>query len=272
MKKKLNFKFFKTSGDKFYDKNLSEIGNKGLYTKEIDEAQLNGKLDIAIHSLKDLPANLPKDLVLAATLKREDCREIILTKNNENFKQMATNTVIGTSSIRRKMQIKKLRPDIKIKNIRGNIGTRINKLNAGKFDAIILAHAGIKRLGITENFEIINPETIVPAVGQGIIAIMVKNDNKDILEIVKKINHMKTFFESECERLYMSALDGSCETPIGANVNLKIINGLKKINLIYMASSLDGKRFVKGEKKINFDSYRKEICDLAKKIKKNIGL
>ena len=134
------------------NKNISEIGNKGLFTKEIDEAQLRAEIDIGVHSLKDLPTNLPEGLIIAAVLPRGDCRDVIYSKNYKNLNNLKKKAIIGTSSIRRAIQLKHLRPDLVVKEIRGNVETRIKKIKDGKYDAIILAAAGLKRLGIKKNF------------------------------------------------------------------------------------------------------------------------
>ena len=141
-------KFFRTTGDKFLSTKISEIGNKGLFSKEIDEALINFEVNLGIHSLKDLPTSLPKELKIAAVLKREDYREIMISNQNQNIKDLKRNAIVGTSSIRREMQLRKIRPDLTIKQIRGNVDSRIKKVKKKKFDAILIAYAGVKRLGI----------------------------------------------------------------------------------------------------------------------------
>ena len=263
---KLEQKFFKTSGDKFLEKKISTIGNKGLFTKEIDEAQLNFKVDIGVHSLKDLPTKLPKGLIIGAVLKRDTPNDLIITREKVKLKDLKKNSVVGTSSIRRAVQIKKLRPDLKLKEIRGNVGTRINKLKNGEFDAIILAHAGLKRLKIKEHFEKIEIKKMIPSPGQGVIAIVIrKNDNLSVL--LEKLNDQKTLIESKCERIFLSALDGSCKTPIGALARLEV-TPKSKILFHYMAASIDGKKFIKDKTYFEIDNYCKMSFDLGKKIKK----
>lgn len=262
-------KYFKTTGDKFLNKQISEIGNKGLFTKEIDDAQLNKKVDIAIHSLKDLPTELPKGLHLAGVLKREDPNDAVFSLKEIKLNKSKKKLIVGTSSIRRKVQLQKLNSRIQVKDIRGNLGTRIKKVGEGKYDCIILATAGLKRLKIRNNFKKIDVRNIIPSAGQGVIAI-VTSKNKIIEKLIKELNHTRTFIESDCERLFLKSLDGSCKTPIGAIA--KIVKKEKKDYLFfrYMASSLDGKRLVKGNTFFKLKSYKKMSLDLGKKIKKLI--
>jgi hydroxymethylbilane synthase len=263
---KVEQKFFKTSGDKFLEKKISTIGNKGLFTKEIDEAQLNFKIDIGVHSLKDLPTKLPEGLIIGAVLKRDNPNDLIMTRDKVKLKDLKKNAVVGTSSIRRAVQLKKLRPDIELKEIRGNIETRINKLKNGRFDAIILAYAGLKRLKIKDHYEKIDIKKMIPSPGQGVIAIVVrKNDN--LLSLLKKLNDQKTLIESECERNFLSALDGSCKTPIGALARLEL-KTKSKILFHYMAASLDGKKFIKDKTYFDTDNCCNMSFNLGKKIKK----
>jgi len=263
---KLEQKFFKTSGDKFLEKKISTIGNKGLFTKEIDEAQLNFKIDIGVHSLKDLPTKLPRGLVIGAVLKRDDPNDLIMTREKVKLKDLKKNAILGTSSVRRAVQLKKLRPDLELKEIRGNVGTRINKLKNGEFDAIILAYAGLKRLKIKEHYEKFEIEKMIPSPGQGVIAIVIRKDD-DLSSLLDKINDQKTFIESECERNFLLALDGSCKTPIGALACLEE-NSKSRILFHYMAASTDGKNFIKDKTYFDIDNYCKMSFNLGKKIKK----
>ncbi|MAI60634.1 MAG: hydroxymethylbilane synthase [Rickettsiales bacterium] len=264
--KKLEQKFFKTSGDKFLEKKISTLGNKGLFTKEIDEAQLNFKIDIGVHSLKDLPTKLPQGLIIGAVLKRDTPNDLIMTREKVRLKDLKKNAVVGTSSIRRTVQLKKLRPDVEIKEIRGNVGTRINKLKNGEFDAIILAHAGLKRLKINEHFEKIDIKKMIPSPGQGVIAIVIR-ENDNLLNFLENLNDTKTLIESECERNFLSALDGSCKTPIGALARLEV-KAKSKILFHYMVASEDGEKFIKDKTYFEIDNYCKMSFDLGQKIKK----
>ena len=263
---KLEQKFFKTSGDKFLEKKISTLGNKGLFTKEIDEAQLNFKIDIGVHSLKDLPTKLPEGLKIGAVLKRDTPNDLIMTREKVQLKDLKKNAVVGTSSIRRTVQLKKIRPDVEIKEIRGNVGTRINKLKNGEFDAIILAHAGLKRLKINEHFEKIEIKKMIPSPGQGVIAIVIR-ENDNLLNYLENLNDQKTLIESECERNFLSALDGSCKTPIGALARLEV-KPKSKILFHYMVASEDGEKFIKDKTYFEIDNYCKMSFDLGQKIKK----
>ena len=178
--------FLKTSGDKFLKKKISTYGDKGLFTKEIDEAQLSNNVDLAIHSLKDLPYKLPDGLKIAGYLKREDYRDALVSLEGASLKSLKSNSIIGSSSIRREIQLKKIRPDLKIKLIRGNIETRIKKLYKGEYDGILLAMAGLKRLGISKNVTPIRSNLFVPAIGQGVIAIVAREKDKELISIIKK--------------------------------------------------------------------------------------
>ena len=192
---KIHKKFFKTTGDKFLNQKISDLGNKGLFSKEIDEALLKFEINLGIHSLKDLPTKLPKGIEIAATLKRENFRDAIVSNKNSNIKELLPEkSIIGTSSIRRAMQIKKIRPDLIIKDIRGNIDTRLKKLKEKSYDAIILAHAGLKRLDINKSYKTIDPRVMVPALGQGTIALVVNVKNININKVIKKLNHTQNVF------------------------------------------------------------------------------
>jgi hydroxymethylbilane synthase len=262
-------KFIKTTGDKFLDKKISELGNKGLFTKEIDEAQLKSEVDIAVHSLKDLPTKLPKGLHIAGVLKREKPNDALFSLKKYNIKNIKKKILIGTSSIRRKIQLININSNLEIVEVRGNVGTRINKVHNGYLDGIILAQAGLKRLKIKNNFESIDVRNIIPAVGQGVIALVIKK-NKFIEKVVNKINHKKTFIESDCERHFLKALDGSCKTPIGALAKIVKKNKKNYIFFRYMASSLDGKKILKNKTFFDLENYKSMSFNLGKKIKKII--
>ena len=264
-------KFFRTTGDKFLSTKISEIGNKGLFSKEIDEALINFEVNLGIHSLKDLPTSLPKELKIAAVLKREDYREIMISNQNKNIKDLKRNAIVGTSSIRREMQLRKIRPDLTIKQIRGNVDSRIKKVKKKKFDAILIAYAGVKRLGIYCYKNIINPKIIVPALGQGAIALVVNKKNEFINKLIGKLNHEKTFIETDCERVFLEALDGDCKTPVGGYAVLKKIGDKEKIYFNFIAFSHDGKIMVRDNIYFNLNSYRSESFDLGAEIKKKIS-
>ena len=263
-------KFLKTSGDIFLNKNISEIGNKGLFTKEIDEAQLRSEIDIAVHSLKDLPTVLPKGLFIGGVLKRERPNDVIFSLKKYDIKNSSKKILLGTSSIRRKIQLMHLNKNLDVLEIRGNVGTRIKKVIDGIFDGVILAEAGLRRLNITENYKSIDIRNIIPAVGQGVIALVIKK-NKYTETLIDQINHKSTFIESDCERQFLRALDGSCKTPIGAIAKIvKRNNNKKQIFFRYMASSLDGKKIIKNKTFFDLNNYKKQSFKLGSKIKELI--
>ncbi len=264
--KKLNFeiKLINTTADKIIDKKLNELGNKSLFTKEIDQDQIARKIDISIHSLKDLPYNLCRGLKIAGYLKREDCRDVIYSKNFKSLMDIKKNALIGTSSLRREFQLKNLRPDLRFEFIRGNVETRIKKVVDGDYDATILAYAGLKRLGIKDNFFPLEISEMVPAVGQGAIAVVCREQDFINDNLAKQISHGSTKQIVECERKFLMALEGNCETPIGANA----ISSYNNIIFNYFISDRSG-NFFKKDKLIFPSEYAiKECLKLGKSLKK----
>ena len=257
-----------TKGDQIKDTRLSEFGGKGLFSSNIEKELQNKSIDIAVHALKDLPAIETDGLLTDSFLKRNDSKEILISRDKKKLNELDTKSVVGTSSYRREFQIKQIRPDLKCKLIRGNVDTRIRKLKEGQYDAIILSLAGINYLQfeneITETF---TTEEMIPSAGQGIIALQCREDDKEIISILKKINHDETYKRAHAERNVLKILEGDCETAVGVH---SIING-KNITLEAELFSLDGsKRFY--EKKIvkieKFKEIGKEIGQILK-IKSN---
>jgi hydroxymethylbilane synthase len=205
----------KTTGDRIVDRPLSSLGGKGLFTKEIEEALVEKKIDIAVHSMKDMPTKQPDNLVIDCFLKREDPRDAFISNKLEKLSQLDTTTVVGTSSLRRKAQILNLMPSVKVVEFRGNVQTRLKKLDDGVADCTFLAMAGLKRLGLNK---LINKPiaigTMLPAVAQGIIGVERRAEDKSIESLLKKINHKQTMQMANAERTMLKILDGSCETPI----------------------------------------------------------
>ena len=241
-----------------------------MFTKEIDEAQLRSEIDIAVHSLKDLPTVLPKGLFIGGVLKRERPNDVIFSLKKYDIKNSSKKILLGTSSIRRKIQLMHLNKNLDVLEIRGNVGTRIKKVIDGIFDGVILAEAGLRRLNITENYKSIDIRNIIPAVGQGVIALVIKK-NKYTETLIDQINHKSTFIESDCERQFLRALDGSCKTPIGALAKIvKRNNNKKQIFFLYMASSLDGKKIIKSKTFFDLNNYKKQSFKLGSKIKELI--
>ncbi len=211
-----------TTGDKIIDRPLAAIGGKGLFLKELEEAMLRGEAQIAVHSLKDVPTIMPEGLLLAAITQREDVRDALLSEKYPDIDSLPRAAVVGTSSLRRRMQIEKIRPDLKIKDLRGNVDTRIRKLKEGEFDAIILAAAGINRLGLVESVKYCYPISLyemVPSMGQGALGIEAIND-AEVLAIVAKLEDEYTRIETTIERDFVDMLNGGCHVPIGVNATV----------------------------------------------------
>jgi len=230
-----------TRGDQVQDKRLSEVGGKGLFSKTIEVELLEKKIDIAVHALKDMPSEETKGLLTDCFLERNDPREILISKDNKHLKDLALNSIIGTSSFRREFQIKKIRDDLDCKLIRGNVDTRIRKLNENLYDAIILSYAGIDSLGLNQNIsQTFSTSEIIPCAGQGVIALQCRDNDEDLIELLKQVDHQSTHSSIKAERNVLKVLEGDCETAVGAFAN---IEG-NKINLEVELFSLDGsKRF-----------------------------
>ena len=226
-----------TKGDQFQDVRLSEVGGKGLFSTNIEKELQDKKIDIAVHALKDMPAIETEGLRTDTFLKRNDPREILITKDKKKLKELIADAVIGTSSYRREFQIKKIRTDLHCKLIRGNVDTRIKKLNDGLYDAIILSYAGIKSLSIEDKItEVFSTEEIIPSAGQGIIALQCRYNDDEIISVLDKVNDYETFKRAHAERNVLKVLEGDCETAVGAHA---IIDG-DKITLEAELFSLDG--------------------------------
>ena len=223
----INFKAIKTSGDLNLNKNISEIGGKNLFCKEIEESLLKKEIDIAVHSLKDMEANENKSLLIGAYLKRNDYRDVIISEKIKNISDLRNGVKIGSSSKRRELQLKKINSNISVINIRGNIDTRINKINENKLDGVILAAAGVKSLKLDKKISLtFNCDHILPAVGQGIIAVQCRKEDK-IKNLIKRINDNTTNLCAIAERKMLQTIGGDCDTAIGGlaeieNHNLKL--------------------------------------------------
>jgi hydroxymethylbilane synthase len=212
----IEIKTIKTSGDVFKNKKISEIGGKGVFSKQIEEELLDSKIDLAVHSLKDLPTKMTDGLCVNAVVQRNDPRDAFLSYSSKTFKELKPNSKIGTSSFRRQAQLNLLRSDIEIVAMRGNIDTRIGKLKNGEFDGIILSLAGIKMLNLeNEVKEVFTTEQMLPAIGQGVIALQCKKDDKKILDTIKMINDKETYHCIKAERALLEAIGGDCDTAIG---------------------------------------------------------
>ena len=229
-----------TTGDKITDKNLYDIGGKALFLKELEEQLLDKKIDIAVHSLKDVPGILPDGLSIAAVLKRVDPRDCLVSLKYESIDKIPQGGIVGTSSMRRKVILQQKRPDLRIVQFRGNIDTRLDKLQNEEVDATILACAGLIRAGLFDPIYCytLEVEEMLPAAGQGIIAIQARDDDQDIQDICNKINHLATWHLAQAERGFLSYLDASCRTPLSAHA---VFTG-DKIKASYMLSDIEGKK------------------------------
>ena len=230
-----------TKGDQVQDKRLSKVGGKGLFSKTIEVELLEKKIDIAVHALKDMPSEETKGLLTDCFLERNDPREILISKDNKHLKDLAPNSIIGTSSFRREFQIKKIRDDLDCKLIRGNVDTRIRKLNENLYDAIILSYAGIDSLGLNQNIsQTFSTSEIIPCAGQGVIALQCKNSDEDLIELLKQVDHQSTHSVIKAERNILKVLEGDCETAVGAFASIEGNKIILEVELF----SLDGsKRF-----------------------------
>lgn len=211
----------RTTGDAIQDRPLSEVGGKGLFTKEIEEALLGNRIDLAVHSAKDMPTFSQPGLILTACLEREDPRDVFISRKAKSFADLPPGATLGTASLRRQAIAKSKRPDLKVVPLRGNVDTRLRKLDSGEVDATMLALAGLKRLGLTEHAtHIMAVEDFLPAVAQGAIGLEARADDARSRELLAAINHAETFIAVACERAFLAELDGSCKTPIGGHATL----------------------------------------------------
>jgi hydroxymethylbilane synthase len=208
----------RTTGDVIQDRTLAEAGGKGLFTKEIEEALRANAIDLAVHSAKDMPTALPDGLMIAAVLPREDARDVFISRVAETLQELRAGAVVGTASLRRQAIVKRLRPDLEVVPIRGNVDTRLRKLDEGVVDATLLALAGLKRLGLTHALtSIFSVDEFLPAVGQGIVAIEARADDSATRALLDAINHVETATALTAERAFLAVLDGSCRTPIAGH-------------------------------------------------------
>lgn len=232
----------KTTGDKITDVPLAQVGTKGLFTKEIEEALLDGRVDLAVHSMKDLPTEVPYGLTVAAIPEREDEHDAMV---GSTLAGLAEGARVGTSSLRRSAQLHALRPDLVIESLRGNLDTRLRKLSEGRYDAILLAAAGLKRLGWGDRISELLPSRVMcPAVGQGALAIETRDDNGEAFQIVRRLDHAVTRAAVTAERAVLGALGGGCQVPIGCHAAVEA--GL--LHLMAIVASPDGRSMVRGEK------------------------
>ncbi len=236
-----------TKGDRILNVTLSKVGGKGLFVKEIEKEMFDKTVDMAVHSMKDMPSVLPEGLVIGSVPKREDHRDILISKNNEKLDDLKEGAIIGTSSLRRSAQLLAYRPDLNIKWIRGNIDTRLRKLKEEDYDAILLASAGVKRSGWNEDIisEFIEPEVCLPAVGQGALAIECREEDQDLLNLLTLINDEYTAKTVSAERKFLNLLEGSCQVPIAGYAVIEE----DEVVLTALVASGDGKTILKTTRK-----------------------
>jgi len=253
----------KTKGDKILDVPLSKIGDKGLFTKELEVAMFNNETDMAVHSLKDLPTIFPEGTKLGAVLERGNAYDALVSKDNRKISDFTAADIIATSSLRRKAQLLTLNPDLNIVDIRGNVNTRIRKMEEGYCDAMIMATAGLQRLGMDSYItEVIDPETIIPACGQGAIAIEIKDNDKEIEDMISQINHEETMISSSAERAFLNTLEGGCQIPVGSTCKINS----DQIKITGFISSIDGSNFLKDSASGPIENAKQIAIDLAKKL------
>lgn len=260
----------KTRGDVLLDTRLDLIGGKGLFVNEIENALIEDKIDMAVHSMKDMPAVMPGQLTIAAVSEREDPRDVLVTTNGQSLKELRNGAVVGTSSIRREVQLLALRPDLNVRQLRGNVLTRLDKLGAGEYDAIVLAAAGLKRLGLHEKCgRCFSVEEMLPAIGQGILGVQVRKGGK-MQELVNSVNSPDTWLALEAERSFMVRLNGGCSTPVAAHA---VISG-NEMKIMGMLAANDGKTVlraaVEGDKR-QAPTLGERLADLMVQNQRSMG-
>jgi hydroxymethylbilane synthase len=217
-----------TRGDQILDRSLSKVGGKGLFVKELEAAIEDGRADIAVHSLKDVPMVLPEGFVLACVLEREDPRDALVSPRYASLDELPHGAIVGTSSLRRVVLLKALRPDVRIEPLRGNLDTRLRKLDEGQYDAIVLAAAGLKRLGLESRIRVaFDPDTMLPAAGQGALGIEVRADRRDLLDLLAPLAHRADTLATAAERAVSRAMGGSCSMPLAAHARWQTDGALR---------------------------------------------
>jgi hydroxymethylbilane synthase len=250
----------KTRGDKILDVPLAKVGGKGLFVKEIEEALLARRIDIAVHSMKDMPADIPQGLCIGAVPERENPVDVFISRSGAKFNQLAAGSVIGTSSLRRGAQLRHARPDIAIRPMRGNLDTRLKKLESENFDALVLAAAGVKRLNLEHKItEYLSPAIMLPAIGQGALCIEIRRDDAIVGPMVATLDHAPTRAVVAGERAFLNRLEGGCQVPIAGNGRIHE----KQFTLTGLVAEVDGSRIIKEEKSGPLDSVETIGTELA---------
>ena len=256
-----------TKGDKVQHSNFEALG-PGVFTREIENALLNGEVDLAVHSAKDLATELPEGLVLGAVSEREDSRDCLVTREAKTLKTLPRGARIGTSSLRRRAQLKKLRPDLEILDIRGNVDTRLKKINDGDYDGMVVAYAGLKRLGLSNVVtEVFDEENFLPQAGQGALAVQIRKGDRESQELVKPINHETSYFRILAERSFLRRLQGGCQVPAGVTSKIE----KEVIHLKATIFSADGKHSVTDVGSDSISNLEKTGILLAEKLLRNGG-
>lgn len=238
----VTLKRIQTSGDKIVDVPLAKIGGKGLFVKEIEDALLSGEVDFAVHSMKDVPTQLPEGLEILCVPQREDARDALISREGRLFKDLPSGARVGTSSLRRQSQVLHARPDLRIDMLRGNLDTRLRKLKEGQFDAIVLAAAGLRRLGWTQEItEYLDPQLSLPAIGQGALGIEGRSNDGFVRDILSRLNHPPTRVAVTAERALLHRLEGGCQVPIAAYATL----AGDEIQMEGLVASVDGKTIIR---------------------------
>lgn len=233
-----------TQGDQLLDAPLATVGGKGLFVKELEQAMLEGRADIAVHSMKDVPAQQPEGLMLAVFMEGEDPRDAFVSNRYKNLDDLPQGSVVGTSSLRRQTQLRAQRPDLVVKDLRGNVGTRLRKLDEHQYDAILLAHAGLARLGLAHRItQSLDVESFIPAIGQGIIGIECREDDDLTLGLIAPLHHAATTARLRAERALNSRLGGACQVPVAGHAR---IQG-KRLYMQALVGAPDGSRIIRGE-------------------------
>ncbi len=254
----------KTTGDKITDAPLSRIGGVGLFTKELENALLDKKVDLVVHSAKDMPTEIPDGLIIGAVTERKDPHDVLISKGNSTLRDLPQNAKIGTSSLRRIAQLLAYRSDLEIVDLRGNLDTRLGKLDSGELDAIIVARAGLLRLDLSDKAsEIIPYDLMLPAVGQGALCIEIRDDDYNIKKIISILNHQETVYTVMAERTLLAKLQGGCQIPIGAHAEIEFPVNLK---LEAVVCSLDGKTIIRDSVTGKVDDYNEMGYNLAHKL------
>ena len=253
----------KTQGDKILDVPLAKVGGKGLFVKEIEQALLTRQIDIAVHSMKDMPADIPQGLCIGAIPERENPVDVFISRNGAGLSELAAGSVIGTSSLRRGAQLQHARPDIVIQPIRGNLDTRLKKLESENFDALVLAAAGVKRLNLEHKItEYLDPSFMLPAIGQGALCIETRKDDAIVGPLMASLDHAPTRSVVAGERAFLNRLEGGCQVPIAGHGRISE----NQFALTGLVAEIDGTRVIKGEKSGPLDSPETIGIDLAEEL------